>query len=104
MKKLVYTLSFMTVLGFAANAQTKETAKPAEQQQKTAKPAESAKPAQPAESVKPVEMQVPADQPKSRMAITQKGVPASKAKEKENKDAKTVEPKGQPIPAPAEKH
>jgi hypothetical protein len=87
MKKLVYTLSFVTLLGIAGKAQTME---PAKQDPKKG----DGKPA----TITPVPN---SEEPKSRMAITQKGVPASRTKEKDPKDAKAAEPKGQPT---TEKH
>lgn len=96
MKKLVYTLSFITLLGLAGKAQS--TAQPV-------KPVEPAKQTEPSKKENKATItpagasEMPSsNEPKSRMAITQKGVPASKTKE--NKDAKAAaEPKAQPTAA-----
>ncbi len=95
MKKLIYTLSFVAVCGIAAKAQSGDS----QQDPKQVK-LEKAQPQQPSGT----ETKSEGDKPKTRMAITQKGLPASKsAKVGDSKEAKPAENKGQPTSA-TEKH
>lgn len=92
MKKLIYTLSFITLVGFAANAQSHADHKQ-DPKKSTAAPSTTPVPADQNTNMSAP----PADNGQSRMAITQKGLPAAKAKDN-NKDTKdkATEPKGQP--------
>lgn len=92
MKKLFYTLSMVAFFAVVSKAQAIEAAKPQDPNQ--------VDPKKKTELAPPPGEAPQSNQPKSRMAITQKGVPASRTKET-NKDAKAVEPKGQPT---TEKH
>jgi hypothetical protein len=106
MKKLIYTLGLVAFLGFAGMAQTAEPAKKqtVKDDGTTIAPASAKtdgdhapqnKQAQPSTSQKtgdvdktPAKTEQPTDKPAKRMAITEKGVPASK-----NKDVKPAESK-----------
>ena|SRR6218665_548139 len=100
MKKIVYTLSFLTVFAVAAKAQSASTAQQepkketikGETMQSTDKRVPShGTPSQPA----PAQEAQPAA-PKTRMAINEKGVPATKPAEaktkKEDKPASPAQP------------
>ena len=91
MKKLFYTISFVALLSIAGKSQTD---KPAAKQEPAKKET-----IQSAATTHDAAKDEKADQPKStgtRMAINEKGVPASKAaKDKPAKEEKAVSP-GQP--------
>lgn len=95
MKKLVYTLSFVALVGLTSKAQ-----EPVKQEQPAPVKKEAKNNQRPVSETPAPEAKQPGEQPKSRMAITQKGVPASKSKE--SKETKQADPKGHP--ATTEKH
>jgi hypothetical protein len=113
MKKIIYTASFLALFTVAAKAQSSSTAQQEPKKESSIKgesmqsevkkmPAQT-KPAQPAQSAQPAqEAQPQPAAPKTRMAINEKGVPASKTTEaKTKKEAPAASP-GQPTTT--EKH
>jgi hypothetical protein len=110
MKKIIYTLSFLTVFAVAAKAQAssatqqepkKETVKGESMESEVKRVPSPSKPAQSAQPAQPAQAQPAA--PKTRMAINEKGVPASKTAEaKTKKEAQPAASPGQPTTT--EKH
>jgi hypothetical protein len=109
MKKIVYTLSFLTVFAVAAKAQTKAAPQQQEPKKESLQTGDKKYPgpSQPATSSQPApapEAQPAA--PKTRMAINEKGVPVSKTAEAKTK--KEPQPAagspGQPAATTTEKH
>jgi hypothetical protein len=109
MKKIIYTLSFLTVFAVAAKAQAtsatsqepkKETLNNKESLNSTTDKRAPGQ-AQPAKEAQ--QPAAPTAAPKTRMAINEKGVPASKATEaKTKKEDKPAATPGQPTAT--EKH
>lgn len=113
MKRILYTAAFVAFFGAMGFAQSAKPAKKAEPAAETVNPDGSAKASQSGKSQQPMNEEgnpdgSPKNQPlkepasktdggdkpankKTRMAITEKGVPASKSKE--TKDEKKPEPK-----------
>ncbi len=99
MKKIVYTLSFLAFFTLASKAQTPSAAP---QQEPKKEVAPEKKTAQPSSSTSKKEETATGTAPRTRMAINEKGVPASKATTpKDKKDEKTTSTPGQPA---TEKH
>jgi len=99
MKKLIYTFSFATLLGLAAKSQTvNESAKQDGAKQST--PA-AVLVATESANEKTQKAPAPVSEPKSgtRMAINEKGVPASKAAKDKSKEEKAQINPGQPATA-----
>ena len=116
MKKVLYTIALVTLFGVVSKAQSSDGVKK-DAPKKTsvnadgtlgtpqlnegkAPQANDGKAPQQANETKQQEPNKQQNEKKpaggTRMAITEKGVPASKAKKEEAKDTKAAEPKGQP--------
>lgn len=106
MKKVIYTLSFVALCSIAANAQSDKPAKQA-QPAKTTTESKDAKPSE--TTLAPNRADGSATDnasstdnmptPKKRMAINEKGVPASKSTAEKPKTEKAANP-GQPATPP----
>jgi hypothetical protein len=101
MKKTIYTLAFVALLSVMAKSQSATEPKKAEPVKKeTVNPDGTIAPVQGVQDEKPAQAQEP-KKSGTRMAITEKGVPASKSTD--SKSQKAAEPK-KTEPAKTEKH